>query len=120
VTLGDSIPGLTWSYAAVAGGLVNTNGVTVKAAGAAGVRNYIKSVQVINSHATISTEVCIKDGASGTVLHRGYALANGGGYACTFNPPLRGSAATLVEIAEVTATGTAGVLVSLQGYEASE
>jgi hypothetical protein len=120
VNLDGAIPGLTWSYPAPAGGLVTTAGVTAKAAAGAGIRNYVTAVQVINSHATISTEVVIRDGASGTVLHRGYALANGGGYACTFKTPLRGTADTLIEIAEVTQTATAGVLVNLQGYVAAE
>lgn len=116
----DAIPDLSWSYAAAAGGLVNTTGVTAKAAGAAGVRNYIKSVDVVNSHATIGTEVVIRDGAAGTVLWRTYAAPAGGGISKTFDPPLRGSTATLVEIAEVTATATSGVLVNLQGYQAAE
>lgn len=116
----DAIPNNTWVYAAAAGGLVNTTGVTVKSAGAAGVRNYVKSIQVINSHATISTEIVVRDGASGTVLHRGWAQAAGGGYAATFDPPLRGSAATLLEIAEVTTTASTGVLVSMQGFIGAE
>lgn len=116
----DAIPDLTWVYAAAAGGLVNTTEVTAKAAGAAGVRNYVKSAQVINSHATISTEVVIRDGTAGTVLHRGWAQAAGGGYAMTFDPPLRGTAATLISIGEITATGTAGVLVNLQGFSGAE
>ena len=120
IVLPYATPAQTWSYAAAAGGLVSTTGVTAKTAAASGVRHYITSAQVINSHATISTEVCIKDGASGTVLHRGWAQAAGGGYAVRFDPPLRGTAATLVEIAEVTATATTGVLVSLQGYSAAE
>ena len=120
VVLQGAVPALTWSYAAAAGGLVNTTGVTARVAGGAGVRNYIKSAQVINSHATISTEVLIRDGAAGTVLHRGWAQAAGGGFSATFDPPLRGTANTLVEIAEVTATATAGVLVNAQGYTASE
>jgi len=106
----------SWSYAAPAGGLVTTTGVTAKAAAGAGLRNYVTSIQVINSHQTIGTEVVIRDGAAGTVLHRGWAQFTGGGYAIEFPVPLRGTANTLIEIAEVTATGTAGVLVNLQGY----
>jgi hypothetical protein len=116
----DAIPDLSWNYAAAAGGLVTTGGVTAKAAAGSGTRNYVKSAQVINSHATISTEVLIRDGAGGTVLHRGWAQAAGGGYSVHFDPPLRGTANTLVEIAEVSATATAGVLVNLQGYVAAE
>ena len=113
-------PAKTWNYAAAAGGLVTTSGVTVKAAAGAGIRNYITKVSVINSHQTTSTEVMIRDGASGTVLWRGWAQAAGGGCADKFDPPLRGTANTLVEIAEVTTTGTAGVLVNVSGYEAAE
>jgi hypothetical protein len=105
----------TWSYAAAAGGLVNTTGVTAKTAAGAGLRNYITSIQVINSHQTTGTEVVVRDGAAGTVIHRGWAAPNAG-YAATFPVALRGTANTLVEIGEVTTTATAGVLVNLQGY----
>lgn len=105
----------TWSYAAPAAGLVNTTGVTAKAAAGAGLRNYITAIQVINSHQTTGTEVVVRDGAAGTVIHRGWAGPNAG-YAATFPTALRGTANTLVEIGEVTTTATAGVLVNLQGY----
>lgn len=105
----------TWSYAAAAGGLVNTTGVTAKTAAGAGLRNYITSIQVMNSHQTTGTEVLVRDGAAGTVIHRGWAAPNSG-YAATFPVALRGTANTLVEIGEVTTTATAGVLVNLQGY----
>jgi hypothetical protein len=114
----DALAGSTWLYAAASGGIVNTTGVTVKAAGGGVVRNYIKSVQVINGHATVSTDLQIRDGAAGTVLHRGFAQAGGGGYACNFNPPLRGTANTLVEVACGT-TGSA-IYVNVQGYTAAE
>jgi hypothetical protein len=120
VVLPHAIPASTWNYAAAAGGLVSTTGVTAKAAAGVGIRNYVKSAQVINSHQTISTEVLIRDGAAGTVLWRGWAQAAGGGASVQFDPPLRGTANTLIEIAEVTATATAGVLVNLQGYVAGE
>lgn len=113
-----ALPAETWSYAAASGGITNTTGVTAKAAGAAGVRHYVTSAQVINGHATVSTDVQIRDGASGTVLHRGYAQAAGGGYAVKFDPPLRGTAATLIEVACGT-TGSA-TYVNLQGYSAAE
>lgn len=104
-----------WQYAAPAAGLVNTTGVTAKASAGAGLRNYITAIQVMNSHQTIGTEVEIRDGASGTVIHRGWAAPNSG-YTNTFVTPLKGTAATLIQIAEVTATASAGVLVNLQGY----
>lgn len=120
VNLPFALPANTWSYAAPAGGLVSQTAVTVKAAAGAGIRNYVTSVQIINSHATISTEIMIVDGAAGTVLWRGWAQAAGGGIACKFDPPLRGTANTLLEIDEVTATGTAGLLCNLQGFVAAE
>lgn len=120
VVLTGAIPALTWSATAAAGGLVTTTAVTLKAAGAAGVRNYIKSIRVVNSHPTISSEVVIRDGAAGTVLDRGWAQAGGGGYSTIFDPPLRGSTATLVEIAEITATATTGIVYTVSGYSGAE
>lgn len=111
-----SIPENTWSYAAASGGITNTTGVTAKASAGAGLRNYITRVQIINGHATVSTDVQIRDGASGTVLWRGFAQAAGGGVSAVFDPPLRGSAATLVEVACGT-TGSA-TYFNLQGYVA--
>lgn len=113
-----AVPALTWSYAAAAGGITDTTPVTVKAAGDAGIRNYVKSAQVINKDADTDTEVEIRDGTSGTVLHRMFAKAGGGGFIGVFEPPLRGSAATLVAVACVT-TG-ASVLINLQGFTAGE
>ena len=111
-------PALTWNYAAASGGITNTTGVTAKAAAGAGVRNYVTMAQVINGHATVDTDVQIRDGASGTVLWRGFAKAAGGGVSAKFDPPLRGSANTLLEIACGT-TGSA-TYVNLQGYVSSE
>lgn len=118
VVLPYALPGSTWNYAAASGGIVNTTGVTAKAAAGAGVRNYITHVDVVNGHATVSTDVQIRDGASGTVLWRGFAQAAGGGVSAEFNPPLRGTANTLVEIACGT-TGTA-TYFNLVGFTAAE
>lgn len=118
VTIPYANPANTWSYAAASGGIVNTTGVTAKAAGAAGVRNYVTHVDVVNGHATIDTDVQIRDGAAGTVLWRGFAKAAGGGVSASFDPPLRGTAATLVEVACGT-TGTA-TYFNLQGFSAAE
>lgn len=118
VVLPYAIPGSGWSYAAAAGGLVTTSDVEAKAAAGVGVRNYVTRAQVINSHQTTSTEVVIKDGS--TVLWRGWAQAAGGGVTAVFDPPLRGTANTAINIAEITTTATAGVLVNLQGFTAAE
>jgi len=113
-----AIPASTWSYAAASGGIVNTTGVSVKGAAGSGIRNYVSRVQVINGHASVSTDVQIRDGASGTVLWRGWAQKEGGGVSAIFDPPLRGTANTLIEIA----CGTTGAAVyfNLQGFVASE
>lgn len=108
-----------WNYAPPVGGIVNsTAGVTAKAAAGAGVRNYIKSLQLTADALGVATEFVIRDGAAGTVLAR--VKVNTGGLAASgttiFDPPLRGSANTLVEIATLTATVTGGVFVNLQGY----
>lgn len=118
LTLPYAIPASTWNYAAASGGITNTTGVTAKAAAGAGIRNYISRVQVINGHATVSTDVQIRDGASGTVLWRGFAQAAGGGASVVFDPPLRGTANTLVEVACGT-TGSA-TYFNLQGFVAAE
>ncbi len=100
----------------VTAAIVDTTNTSLIAAGAAGVRNYLTSLTVINSHATVSTVVEIRDGPT-TVIHRGYALAAGGGYAITFPTPLRGTAATALTVSCIT-TG-ASVYVSASGYRAA-
>ncbi len=105
----------SWKYAAPAAGLVTTTEVTAKAAAGASLFNYITGAQVTNSHATIGSEVQILDGTAGTVMHRAWASALGG-YVAKFDPPLRGTANTLISIKEATATATTGILVNLQGY----
>jgi hypothetical protein len=113
-------PELDWSYAAATGGITNTTAaVTVKAAGAAGVRNYITGVQLSTDTLGAATEFAIRDGAAGTVIWRcklnTTALPL---LTIDFPTPLRGTAATLVEIVTLTASVTGGVFANLQGYQA--
>jgi len=115
VTLPYALPASTWSYASPAA-VADTSDDEAKAAGAAGVRHYITSLQVINADATVGTEVVIKDGS--TVLFRGYAAAVGGGVSARFDPPLRGTAATAVNVANITTS--AETYFNLQGYSAIE
>jgi hypothetical protein len=86
------------------------------AAGGAGVRHYITSLSVMNSHATVSTVVEVRTGTT-TVIHRGYALAAGGGYTITFPTPLRGGANEAINVYNIT-TGS-NTYVSASGYTAS-
>lgn len=112
-----SIPEADWQFASNAGGIVNTTDVVARAAQAAGIRNYVTGITAQNASATVATEFVIKDGA--TVLWRGFlgtsAVLNSA-VGVTFATPLRGSAATALNVACVT-TGAA-VYANLQGYSA--
>jgi hypothetical protein len=103
-------------YAAAAGGIVNTTDVVLTAAGAAGIRNYITHLDLIN-RAAVETEFVIKDGAS-TVIWR-TSLPASMTIAAEFNfpTPLKGTAATALNAACVT-TGAA-VRCNAQGYKAA-
>ena len=106
-------PETDWQYASAAGGIIATTDVVVKAAGAAGIRNYVTGIDMRNSHATVATEVVIKDGA--VVIWRGQLPANSPTVDVGFMTPLRGTAATALNVACIT-TG-ASVFVNLQGYQ---
>ena len=115
VTRPYSIPEADWQYAAAAGGITGTTDVVLKVAAAAGVRNYVTSIDVRNAHASVATEVVIKDGA--TVIWRQLLPAGmAGPVEISFPTPLRGTAATAVNFACLT-TG-AQVYVNAQGYAA--
>lgn len=105
----------TWQYAGIAGGIVDTADVAIKAAAGAGVRNYLTNIQFINTSATAS-EIVVKDGT--TIIWRGYAPASGTQVnSVEFNTPLRGTANTALNVAMIT-TATA-TRVSAQGYTAA-
>lgn len=110
-----------WSYSAAASGIVNTTtAVTFKAAGATGLRNYITSIDIMAEALTNATELCIRDGAAGTVLWR-TKIGTGGlvnGRNIVFDTPLRGTAATLLEVITLTASGAGAVYFNAQGFTA--
>jgi hypothetical protein len=84
----------------------------LKAAAAAGIRNYVTAIQMINTSA-VASEVVIKDGA--TVIWRGFLPANMlDTQTINFPTPLRGTAATAVNFACIT-TGT-NTYASAQGF----
>lgn len=120
VTMPYALPGATWKYVGAAGGIVTTTAITIKAAGGAGVINYITSITLVNSHQTTGTEVVINDGAAGTAIFRTWCQAAGGGVSIQCIPPLASTANTLLEIKEVTTTGTAGIVAQVIGYSAAE
>jgi hypothetical protein len=113
-------PDLAWSYGAAVGGILNTTAaVTVKAAAAAGIRNYITGAQISTDALGTATEFAIRDGAGGPVLYRmKIGTAGLASFQINFDTPLRGSSATLLEVVTLTATTTGAVYVNLQGYTA--
>lgn len=115
VTLPYALPGSTWSYATANGGVTDTADDEVKAA-VAGTRHYVTSVQVINAHDSTATEVVIKDGSM--VLWRGWAEQAGGGVSAKFDPPLRGTANTAINVANI--TNASQTYFNLQGFSATE
>lgn len=98
----------------VTAAITDTTNTSVIASAGGSLRNYVTHIIVTNSHATVSTLVEIRDGAT-TVLYRGYALAAGGGFSVTLPVPLRGTAATAVTASCIT-TGS-NVYVSASGYK---
>lgn len=107
-----------WAYAPPVGGLVNSaTAVAVKAAAGASIRNYVLSMQCSQDTLGAATELAVLDGA--TVVWRGKLNTTPGIVAdINFNPPLRGTANTAVNIQTVTAV-TGGVYCSFQGYTGS-
>lgn len=116
-----AIPELDWQYAAAASGILNTTtAVTVKTAGAAGIRNYITGIQVMSEALGAATELAVRDGAAGTVIWR-IKIGTGGittGQNYVFQTPLKGTAATLLEVVTLTASVTGAVYVNCQGFQA--
>jgi len=107
-----------WNYAAAASGIVNTTtAVTLKAAAGASVRNYLKTLTIAHDTLGAATELAIRDGAAGTVLFRTkLQTALQSDVVLTFDPPLKGSANTLMEVVTLTASVTGGVYVNATGF----
>ena len=115
----NSIPENEWVYAAASGGITNTTtAATLVAAQAAGVRNYLTSLQISSDVLGAATEIAIRDGAGGTVLWRGKIGTAGiaGVITIQFSDPLKSTAATLLEVVTLTASVFGGVYVNAQGY----
>lgn len=109
---GNVIGENSFQFAGATGGIVNTSDVAIAAAAGAGVRNFLTSIQFKNT-AAVASEIVIKDGS--TIIWRGHVSASmtiSDGW--NFNPPLKGSANTALNVAMLT-TATA-TIVSAQGY----
>lgn len=108
-----------WSVAAGSGGIADTADVVAKAA-ATGRRHYVTGAQMINTDATVGTEVVIKSAA--TVIWRGFAPASIAAVTqpsmvdIKFNPPLRTVAGEALNVACI--TNSSQTYVNLQGYTA--
>ena len=114
----DDNNGLDWSYAPPAGGITNsTVDVSMKAA-VAGKRNYLQSIQVsVGVALAIASEFVIKDGS--TVIYRGsLAAATLVPASVRFDPPLKSSVNTALNLAAVSAFATGNLVVNAQGYTA--
>lgn len=114
-----AMPETDWQATSGLTPLATTTSTAVRAAGAAGVRNYVTAIQLFNNSATVSTNVAILDGA--TVLWAGWLPATTASLPVvpvniTFPTPLRGTAATAVNIQ--LGTTSASVFWNAQGYQA--
>lgn len=97
----------------VTAAITGTGDTSVIAAQGAGVRLYITSIIVTNSHASVGTVVNIKDDT--TTILTGYAAAAGGGFVITLPAPLRLTANKALQAANAT-TGS-NTYVTAIGYK---
>lgn len=114
ITKPFAIPEAEWSFACTTP-VVNTTDVVLKAAGAAGIKNYITAIQVKNTNA-VATEIVIKDGS--TVIWRGHVNASMPQHDyIEFPTPLKTTAATALNFACITTA--ANVYLNAQGFQAA-
>lgn len=101
---------------AITTAMTATTSTSLVTAPAAGLRNYITTIIVSNSHATVGTDVIIQDGSGGTTLMTIPAAAVYGGAVINLPVPLRQpTTATAIFCANVT-TGSS-TKVSAVGYK---
>jgi len=107
-----------WQASSGLTALATTTSTQLKAAGAAGVRNYVTALQLYNTSATVSTTVTILDGS--TVIWAGFLPATTASLPVVdlevnFPTPLRGTAATAMNIQ--LGTTSANVYYNAQGFQ---
>lgn len=97
--------------------MTSTTSTAVTGMGAQGgsLRNYITTVIISNSHATVGTDVVLQDGNGGATLATFPAAAAYGGVAMNLPVPIKTTANTALYAANIT-TG-ASVKVSCYGYK---
>lgn len=109
-----SMPETDWQYTSGLAGITTTTSTQMKAAGAAGVRNYVTGFSFQNTSITAST-IAVLDGAS--VIWSGNAPASMlAPTIVNFPTPLRGTAATAMNV-QLTTTSTL-TMVNSTGYQA--
>lgn len=114
--VGRAKPWNLWSYTAASGGLVNTTGLEAKGVPGVGFTLFVGSIDIVNSHPTIGTEIVLRDGPGGAVIFRTWAAPNGGGMSKIFDPCIKLTENTALELAEITSTPSTGVYVNLTGW----
>jgi len=118
ITRANSSHENSWSYAAAASGISNTTtAVTIKTAGAASIRNFVTTLDLQWEALGAATEFVIRDGAAGTVIYRTKLGTAAGSKQIVFSDALKGTAATLLEIATLTASVTGAVYANLTGHQ---
>ena len=95
------------------GAIVDTARTSLIAAQGSGVRTYITTITIQNSHPTVGTWVFVEDGT--TAKYKVYCAPLGGGVTITFNSPLVGTANVAWSVSCQT-TG-ANVVASASGYK---
>lgn len=114
-----SVPNTDWQATSALTPLATTSSTALKAAGAAGVKNYCTALQLTNTSAVVSTNVAILDGAA--VIWAGFLPATTTTdqqviVTIEFPTPLQGTAATAMNIQ--LGTVSASVYYNAQGYQA--
>lgn len=114
----DGDPSNEWTATTGVTALATNTSTLATAAGGSGIRNYVKSIQVCNTSATVSTLFSILDGASviwTMSLPATTAALPQNNVIVNFLPPLKGTAATALNVQ--CATALAAVYYNLQGYK---
>lgn len=114
VSIAASLPPTPWQFTFNASGIAANGTQTAKAAGGAGIRNYVTGIQISSSTVVTASTLTINDGT--TVIWNATIPSNGV-ISVPFTTPLQGSAATDLKV-----TLTGGLVggtysINLQGYQ---
>ena len=116
-------PGLSstfWYYTSGASPILSntTTAVTIKTAAGASVRNFIDSCQVTTTAFGASVPLALRDGAGGSVIFALTVPTSGflQPVVLKFEPPLRSTANTLIEVVTTTANTSGTVTLNCQGH----